>query len=82
MPSVVQHAIRILVILDACGEPGKTSDPVGAVAVIRVIRAELRLQTLDFWLRNPDYLSDEILAKAEAGDLLESCPGTGMGGGE
>lgn len=66
--SVMQHAIRILVILDGCGEPVKQGDPEGCVAVIR---AELRLQALDFWLRNPDYLAGELLAKVEAGDLPE-----------
>jgi hypothetical protein len=29
--------------------------------MVGVIRAEKRLQALDFWLRNPDYLADEIL---------------------
>src|SRR4051794_25598425 len=35
-----QHAIRLLVLLDACGEPVKDSDPSGTV---KVIRSELRL---------------------------------------
>jgi hypothetical protein len=65
-PSVMQHAIRLLVLLDGCGEPVVQGDPEGCVAVLR---AELRLQALDFWLRNPDYLAGELLAMAEAGDL-------------
>jgi len=65
-PSVMQHAIRLLVILDACGQPVRQGDPAGSVTVIR---AELRLQALDFWLRNPDYLAGELLAKVEAGQL-------------
>ncbi len=80
-PSVMQHAIRLLVLLDGCGEPLVQGDPEGCVAVIR---AELRLQALDFWLRNPDYLAGELLSMVEAdglpaaeylpviGDLLES----------
>jgi hypothetical protein len=68
-PSVMQHAIRLLVILDGCGEPVKQGDPDGSVAVIR---AELRLQALDFWLRNPDYLAGELLTKIEAGQLPET----------
>lgn len=67
-PSVMQHAIRVLVILDGCGEPVKKGDPEECVAVIR---AELRLQALDFWLRNPDYLAGELLTMVEAGDLPE-----------
>lgn len=62
----MQHAIRVLVILDGCGEPAKQGDPAGCVAVIR---AELRLQALDFWLRNPDYLAGELLKKVEVRDL-------------
>ena len=65
-PSVMQHAVRILVILDGCGEPVKEGDPEGCVAVIR---AELRLQALDFWLRNPDYLAGELLTKVESDEL-------------
>ncbi len=65
-PSVMQHAIRLLVLLDGCGEPVVQGDPDGCVAVIR---AELRLQALDFWLRNPDYLAGELLAMVEADGL-------------
>jgi hypothetical protein len=65
----MQHAIRLLVILDGCGEPVKQGDPDRSVAVIR---GELRLQALDFWLRNPDYLAGELLTKIEAGQLPET----------
>jgi hypothetical protein len=27
----------------------------------RIVRSQVRLQKLDFWLRNPDYLADELL---------------------
>jgi hypothetical protein len=74
-----QHAIRILALLDRCGDPTIDSDPVSA---IRAVRSELRLQAMDFWMRNPDYLADEIISQvqsglidrsylAEAGDLLD-----------
>lgn len=65
-PSVMQHAIRLLVLLDGCGEPVVQGDPDGCVAVVR---AELRLQALDFWLRNPDYLAGELLTMVEADEL-------------
>lgn len=65
----MQHAIRVLVILDACCEPVKAGDPSGCAGVIR---AEVRLQALDFWLRNPDYLAGELLGMVEAGALPES----------
>ncbi|NKQ57657.1 hypothetical protein HFP15_32830 [Amycolatopsis sp. K13G38] len=44
-------------------------DPVDTV---KVVRSELRLQALDFWLRNPDYLADQLVSKVAAGDLPES----------
>lgn len=65
-PSVMQHAIRLLVLLDGCGDPVVPGDPGGCVAVIR---AELRLQALDFWLRNPDYLAGEMIALVETNGL-------------
>jgi hypothetical protein len=66
----VQHAIRLLALLRQAGEPaGAPGDPPEAVLVVR---SELRLQALDFWLRNPDYLADELLNEVEAGRLDDS----------
>jgi hypothetical protein len=39
---------------------------------VLAVRSELRLQALDFWLRNPDYLADELLTEVEAGRLNAS----------
>lgn len=79
-----QDAVRILLLIDGACEPinpAETADPrlVGAVGVVR---AELRLQKLDFWLRNPDYLANELLTEFEssgeaplldlAGSILDS----------
>jgi hypothetical protein len=64
-----QHAIRLLVLLAACGEPAMPGDPAGAV---QAIRSELRLQAMDFWMRNPDYLADELVSMVEAGELQDS----------
>lgn len=61
-----QHAIRLLVLLRLCGDPVGGSDPAG---MAQVIRSERRLQALDFWLRNPDYLADELVTAVEAGLL-------------
>ncbi|MGC3952666.1 MAG: hypothetical protein QM804_00150 [Propionicimonas sp.] len=55
-----------MALLDACGEVVKDSDP---AATVRVVRSELRLQATDFWLRNPDYLADELLTLVESGDI-------------
>lgn len=65
-----QHAIRLLVLLSVAGEPVTTPpDPTEAVLAIR---SERRLQALDFWLRNPDYLADEIVSAVVAGNLDSS----------
>lgn len=53
-----RDAVRLLFILDQAGSsPGRGAPP-GAVSVIK---AEKRLQALDFWVRCPDYLSAELL---------------------
>ncbi|BFU47803.1 hypothetical protein [Krasilnikovia sp. MM14-A1004] len=55
-------AIRILLLIAAVADDldptALASAPRGAIAVLY---AEGRLQKLDFWLRNPDYLADELL---------------------
>ncbi|MEU5015237.1 hypothetical protein AB0G35_34190 [Streptomyces sp. NPDC021749] len=63
-----QDAVRVLLLLDGACEPVSNADledPRLATAV-GVLRAQLRLQKLDFWLRNPDYLADELLNDYEA----------------
>lgn len=57
-PTPTQHAIRLLTLMNTCGEPVTAGDPYDAVSAIR---SELRLQAMDFWLRNPDYLADELV---------------------
>ena len=64
----LQHAILSLGPAHACSEPVSSSDPLGSA----VIRSELRLQALDFWLRNPDYLAEELLSKVETGAIDRS----------
>jgi hypothetical protein len=63
-----QHAVRLLVLLQACGEvPTELDLPETA----SVVRSELRLQATDFWLRNPDYLADELITMVESGAIDE-----------
>lgn len=59
-----QHAVRLLVLLEQCGELPSELDPPETVSVVR---SELRLQATDFWLRNPDYLADELITMVESG---------------
>lgn len=58
-----RDAVRILFILDKAGTRPGASAPEGAVAVLK---AEKRLQALDFWVRCPDYLAAELMAMHEA----------------
>lgn len=76
-------AVRILLLLDAAArsfdQSTQTEVPLDAVAVLS---GEGRLQKLDFWLRYPDYLADELLTDFEtsreaflldlAGQILDS----------
>ncbi|MFI8664769.1 hypothetical protein ACIGKR_32620 [Rhodococcus qingshengii] len=64
-----QHAIRLLVLMNKCGEPIGGADPAGAV---KSIRSELRLQAMDFWMRNPDYLADELVTMVEQGQIPDT----------
>lgn len=60
-----QTATRILVMLDVLGSPVADDCPVDdAVATISSLT---RVQKLDFWMRNPDYLADELLTEFESG---------------
>ena len=58
-----RDAVRILFVIAKAGEQVKKSAPAGTCLVVH---AEKRLQALDFWMRNPDYLASEILNQYEA----------------
>ncbi len=64
-----QHALRLLVLMNRTGERSVEGDPPAAV---QAVRSEQRLQALDFWMRNPDYLADEIISQVEDGKLQDS----------
>lgn len=64
-----QHAVRLLALLSRCGELPNELDPTGMASVVR---SELRLQATDFWLRNPDYVADELITLVESGSVDES----------
>jgi len=54
----LQGAVRLLFLLDRAGDrPEREEFP----EAVRVIRSELRVQAMDFWMRNPDYLAYELL---------------------
>ena len=55
-----QNFVRVLFILDRAGEPPGANAP---AAVYSLMRGQVRLQKLDFWMRNPDYLADELITE-------------------
>lgn len=68
----MQDAVRLLMLIDKAAEPVNgtalaSTDPPLASAV-GVVRTQVRLQKLDFWVRNPDYLANELLNDYENGD--------------
>jgi hypothetical protein len=60
-----QTATRLLVILDVLGNPVAPGSRVPHA--VKVVSSLTRLEKLDFWVRNPDYLADELLNEVDAG---------------
>lgn len=60
--TTTQQSVRILALLRVSGETTGGNDPAG---MVQVIRSEKRLQALNFWLANPDYLADELVTAVE-----------------
>lgn len=54
-----QSAVRLLAAICAAAAP--VADAEFGNGVVGVLRAQSRLQALDFWIRYPDYLANELL---------------------
>lgn len=69
-----QDAVRLLLLIDGAAEPLHSPAPEPALAeAVGVLTGQTRLQKLDFWLRSPDFLADELLNEYERtaeGELL------------
>lgn len=64
--SVFQDAVRLLLLIAAAADPLAKPHPADAPAeAVAVLHSQVLLQKLDFWLRNPDYLADELLTRFE-----------------
>lgn len=66
-----QTAIRLLACIQAAGDV-QDATQYGS-DVVCILRAQSRLQALEFWMRNPDYLANELLTEFESSgdrDLL------------
>ncbi|WP_432522806.1 hypothetical protein [Kineococcus sp. SYSU DK006] len=64
--SRMQDAVRLLLLIDGAAtdleDPPPAAAPPDAVAVLRT---QVLLQKLDFWLRNPDYFANMLLDRYE-----------------
>ncbi|UOZ03503.1 hypothetical protein [Amycolatopsis sp. WQ 127309] len=79
-----QDAVRILLLIDGAAEPlpAPIADDTALASAVGVVESQVRLQKLDFWVRNPDFLADELLNDFEesreprllelAGQILDS----------
>jgi hypothetical protein len=59
-----RDALRLLFILQAGARPVEAADP--QTGIIGVFEGEKRLMAIDFWIRYPDYLADQLLNLYEA----------------
>jgi hypothetical protein len=67
----MQDAVRLLMLINEAAEPVSDADVGGDAALetaVGVVRSQVRLQKLDFWVRNPDYLANELLNDYDNGD--------------
>lgn len=62
--SIYQDAVRLLLLITQAAEPLPTPPPEDVPAdAVAVLHSQVLLQKLDFWLRNPDYLADELISR-------------------
>lgn len=63
-----QNAVRLLAIIVAASDD--VSETETGKDVVGVLHSQLKLQALDFWMRSPDYLANELVNEFErTGDL-------------
>ncbi|MET8850944.1 hypothetical protein [Amycolatopsis sp. NPDC004625] len=60
-----QSAVRLLLLITAAGSAPSDEDGEVPAGAIGVVRGQLRLQKLDFWVRYPDYLANELMNEYE-----------------
>ncbi len=66
--SVLQDVVRLLLLISVAAEPlGVPRPPRAPDDAVAVVESQVRLQKLDFWVRNPDYLANELLSRYEDG---------------
>ncbi len=55
-----QDSVRLLLLINAAAEPETEGESVPP-STVGVVHTQVRLQKLDFWVRNPDYLAYELM---------------------
>jgi hypothetical protein len=60
-----QDAVRLLLLIDAAAKEPTEADK-APPSTLGVVRTQVRLQKLDFWVRYPDYLAFELMNEFEA----------------
>jgi hypothetical protein len=68
--STSQTAARLLIILDVLGD--QVSGDAQFPTAVKRVSSLTRLEKLDFWMRNPDYLADELMTEVEANRVSRS----------
>lgn len=67
-----QDAVRLLLLIHTASEELPLQLPLEAPHdAVAVLHSQVLLQKLDFWLRNPDYLANELLNRYEIDRNLE-----------
>jgi hypothetical protein len=77
-----QDSVRLLLLIDAAAK-SPSDDESAPASTVGVVRTQVRLQKLDFWVRYPDYLAFELMNEYEtardeiglltlASDILDS----------
>ena len=67
----MQDAVRLLMLINEAVESVSEAEIAGNPALettVGVVSTQVRLQKLDFWVRNPDYLANELLNDYVNGD--------------
>jgi hypothetical protein len=60
-----QDSVRLLLLIDAAAKSVADGETVPA-STVGMVHTQVRLQKLDFWVRNPDYLAFELMNEYEA----------------
>ncbi|MEV4800412.1 hypothetical protein AB0K18_10385 [Nonomuraea sp. NPDC049421] len=58
-----QDAVRLLLLIEAAAKDPAGDDMEMPPSTVGIVHTQVRLQKLDFWVRNPDYLAYELMTE-------------------